>query len=165
MKEGTRMEDVIEYVIRDGMGKVRKSWTSKGTSHRCLTNSGFGIVAGLLLTDITGGTITAFDYVEIGTGTIVAAPTDVALGTAIKRKAGTGTRIQTTILNDTANLVATFSSADGLSGTSDVSEVGMFNAASGVTMLMRQTFTPEHLDWDAGDSLQMTVKVQMKQGT
>lgn len=165
MKEGTRMEDVIEFVIRDGMGNVRKSWTSKGTVHRCLTNVGFGVVAGLLLTDVTGGTIIAFDYVEIGTGTIVAAPADVALGTAIKRKAGTGTRIQTTQPFDTANLVATFSSADGLSGTSDVSEVGMFNAASGPSMLMRQTFTPEHLDWDAGDSLQMTVKVQMKQGT
>ncbi|GAJ04789.1 unnamed protein product, partial [marine sediment metagenome] len=38
-------------------------------NHRCLTNAGFAVVAGLLLTDVGG---TAFDYIAIGTGAVAA---------------------------------------------------------------------------------------------
>jgi hypothetical protein len=86
------------------------------------------------------------------------------LVTEIKRKAGTGTRVTTTVTNDTFQLVATFSSADTLSGSSNVTEVGMFNDAAAGTMLMRQVFTAIPCNWDIGDTLEMTIKGQMKQG-
>ncbi|MEM2849045.1 MAG: hypothetical protein QXI36_02075, partial [Candidatus Bathyarchaeia archaeon] len=88
-----------------------------------------------------------------------------ALVTEIKRKAGTGSRVTTTVTNDTHQLVVTFSAADGLSGTSAVAESGEFNALTGGTMLDRQTFSVLNINWDAGDTLQVTWKVQVKQAT
>jgi len=168
-----KIADEIEYFVRDKNGNVKKHYKSNTLVSKllkalhlkpknCMTNAGFAEVAGLMLTDVGG---TAFDYIAIGTGTNAAAATDTALQTEIKRKAGTGTRVTTTVTNDTAQLTATFSSADGLSGSSAVTEVGMFNASSSGTMLMRQTFAAENMNWDAGDSLQMIVKIQCKQGT
>jgi hypothetical protein len=48
----------------------------------------------------------------------------------------------------------------------NITEVGVFYDAEGVTvsMLWRQTFTAESMNWDAGDTLEMTCKTQIKQG-
>jgi len=174
MREEVKMIDEISWIHRDKTGRIIKKYTSKhGLLYKltvklhlrkpnCLTNTGFAALAGLILVDIGG---TAFDYLAIGTGTNVAAAANTTLQTEIKRKTGTGTRVTTTVTNDTAQLVTTFSSADGLSGTSSVTEVGEFNDPSAGTMLMRQIFTAESLNWDAGDSFEVTVKVQCKQGT
>lgn len=160
-KEPMGFADEIEWVHRDKDGNVIRRYSSKGKKHKCLTNPGFAAVAGLILTDVT---VDDFDYIAIGTGTNAADPGDTSLQTEEARKAGAGTRVTTTVTNDTAQLVATFSSADGLSGTDDITEVGMLNAASDGTLLMRQVFTAESIDWDAGDTFEMTVKIQCKQG-
>lgn len=160
-KENIGIVDEIEWVHRDKHGNVIRRYSSKGKKHKCLTNLGFKEIAGLMLTDVGG---TAFDYIAIGTGTTAADPTDTALQTEVKRKAGTGTRVTTTVTDDTAQLVTTFSSADTLSGTQNITEVGVFNAAAAGVMLMRQVFTAESINWDAGDTFEITVKVQCKQG-
>jgi hypothetical protein len=160
-KEGVGFSDRVIAILRDKNGKVNVKYDSAEHEHHCLTNTGFAQIAGLLLLDVGG---TAFDYIGIGTGTTGAAATDTTLGVEKKRKAGTGTRITTTVTNDTAKLVATFSSADGLSGTDQITEVGEFNAASSGVMDMRQTFTAIPCNWDGGDSLEMTVTIQAKQG-
>ncbi|GAI28320.1 unnamed protein product, partial [marine sediment metagenome] len=74
------------------------------------------------------------------------------------RVAGTGTRVETAVANDTAQLVVTFS---GFAGTEAVTEIGEFNADTGGDMAMRQTFAALNVDWDEGDSIVMTVKVQV----
>jgi hypothetical protein len=155
------MRDRIILTVRDKDGKVKQEYDS-GWSKNGITNAGFAEVAGLILTDVGG---TAFDYIAIGTGTTAFAPTQTALVTEIKRKAGTGSRVTTTVTNDTAQLVVTFSSADTLSGTSAVTESGVFNASTGGTMLCRQVFSALNINWDAGDTLQVTWKIQVKQGT
>lgn len=121
-----------------------------------IVNAGLAVVSGLVLSDIGG---TAFDYIAIGTGTTGAAATDTALETEIttnggERTAGTGTQVTTSVTNDTAQLVATFT----FTGAFAVTESGVFNAASAGTMLCRQTFSAVNVA--SGDSLQITWKVQ-----
>lgn len=157
-KEGMAIQDrlILEHCDKDGnlLGKRDSGWRNNG-----LTNVGFAEVAGLILLDVTGQT--AFDYIAIGTGVTAFDPTDEALVTETHREAGTGTRITTTVTNDTAQLEYTFS---GYGGSEAITESGVFNDATVGIMLCRQTFSALNIDWAAGDTLKVTWKVQCKQG-
>lgn len=126
-----------------------------------ITNAGLAEVAGLLTAD-TAGSLTAFDYIAIGTGTTAADATDTQLeeeiiaGGGNRRGVGdvTGTQETTTVTNDTGQFVTTFT----FTGTYAVTESGVFNATSTGDMLCRQTFSP--INVASGDSLQITWKVQ-----
>ena len=154
------MTDRVTLRVFSKDGKLKQEYDS-GWSPNGITNVGFAEVAGLILLDVGG---TAFDYIAIGTGTTAFDPTQTALVSEVIRKAGTGSKTTTSVTDDTAQLVTTFSSADTLSGTHAITESGVFNAASGGTMLCRQTFSALNIDWDAGDTLQVTWKIQIKQG-
>jgi hypothetical protein len=127
-----------------------------------MAETGMAQVAGLILPDVGG---TGFDYVGIGTDNTAESASHTDLQASIKRKAATGTRVTTTFTNDTAQLVATFSSADSLSGLSSVKEGGVFTAATSGVMLFRKIFTAKSVNWDDGDTLEVTAKCQLKQGT
>ena len=105
-----------------------------------------------------------FDYVGIGESATGESNAHDDLQTPTLRKQGTPTRVQTTYANDTYQCVVTFSSGDGLSGTDTIQEAGAFDAASSGNMLFRKTFTGKSCDWDAGDTLEITAKCQVKQG-
>ena len=156
---GFRDRVILEHFDKDGnlIAKRDSGWQE----HECLTNTGFASVAGLLLTDVGD---TAYDYIGIGTGVVAAGPTDTDLGTPVKRKAGTGTRQTTIVANDTSQIIVTFAAADTLSGTDAITESGVMNAAVAGTMACRQTFDPLNINWDSLDSLQVTWKIQAKQG-
>jgi hypothetical protein len=147
IKEPMGMKDRIILRVFDSEGNIKQEYDS-GWSRNGITNAGMAEVAGLILLDVGG---TPFDYIAIGTGTTAFDPSQTSLVTEISRKAATGTRVTTTVTNDTAQLVTTFSSADGLSGTSAVTESGVFNASTGGTMLCRQTFSALNINWDAGE--------------
>jgi len=123
-----------------------------------VTNDGLAAVIRLIFSGLTES---KFGYIAIGTGTTSETATDTALQLEIKRKAASVTQITTTISGDTAKLEAEFSSADGLSGTSTVSETGIFNASTGGIMLARKTFPGVTLNWDLGDSILIRYYVQM----
>jgi hypothetical protein len=123
-----------------------------------ITDAGIAEMIRLVFAGLTG---TKFGYIAIGTGTTAESPTDTALGNEIKRKAADVTQTTTTITGDTARLTATFSSADGLKGTSAVSEAGVFNAATGGVLLARKTFPPVNVNWDAGDTLTINYYIQI----
>lgn len=159
--ENVGFSDRVIAVLRDKDGKVKAKFDSGEHEHKCLTNVGFALIAGLLLNDVA---VDDLDFIGIGTGVVAADPTDTTLGAEEKRKAGTGTRVTTTVANDTAQIVASFSSTDTLSGVDNITEVGMFTLVAGGVMVMRQTFTAIPCDWDAGDTLEMTVRIQAKQG-
>lgn len=163
MVERTGIVDsaILEVIGADGRVKQRVE-TMVSEKYNSITYAGMAEVAGLILTDVGG---TAFDYVGIGTSSIAEDPAQTDLQSPLKRKAGTGTRVTTSVTNDTAQLVATFSSADGLSGTSTICEVGMFNAATAGTMLFRKVVPGVTVNWDAGEQLAVTLKCQIKQGT
>jgi len=146
-KEPMGIRDRVILTVRDKNGNVKQEYDS-GWSPNGITNAGMAEVAGLITLDVGG---TAFDYIAIGTGTTAFDPTQTALVTEIKRKGATGSRTTTTVTNDTAQYVTTFSSADGLSGTSAVTESGVFNASTGGTMLCRQVFSALNINWDAGE--------------
>ena len=157
-KEPMQFRDRLIARVLDKEGNIKQEFDS-GWSKNGITNAGFAEVAGLILNDVGG---TAFDYIAIGTGTTAFDASQTALATETHREAAAGSRVTTTVTNDTAQLQYTFS---GYSGSEAVTESGVFNAASSGTMLCRQTFSALNIDWDAGDSLQITWKIQCKQGS
>lgn len=141
----------IRLVLRDKNGNKKLERVIKNT----ITDAGKAGLAALALVDVGG---TAFDYIAIGTGT----PGATALGGEItsgggERRGGanvTGTRVTTTVTNDTAQLVTTFT----FTGSFAVTEEGIFNAAASGTMLASQSFSAVNVV--SGDTLQITHKVK-----
>jgi len=155
-KEGIKLRETVILKKKDKFGRVVEIRELVGEVGDLITNAGKASVAGLILVDITEP---AYDYIAIGTGTTSPAATDTALVAETHREAGTGTLVTTTVTNDTARLVATF---QGYAGSEAVTEVGMFNAATGGDMLMRRTFSPLNMDWAGGDSLEISVQIQVQ---
>jgi hypothetical protein len=118
-------------------------------------------LAAIIRLVFAGLTESKFGYLAIGSGTTPESATDTALQAEIARKAATVSQTTTTISGDTALLTATFSRADGLTGTASVCEAGIFNAPSGGILLARKTFPCVPLNWDAGDSITINYYVQM----
>jgi len=121
-----------------------------------VVNAGKAEVAKLIGSGLGG---TAFGYIAIGTGTTAEAATDTALEAEVIRKAATVTSVTTNVTDDTTQFEATFSSADGLSGNSAITEYGLFNDSSAGTMLSRTVQAVKNLDWDAGDTLSVTWQI------
>lgn len=153
------IKDGVKRKIKDPIFTIlwKKLITKKPIMMDGVTNAGKAAVAGLILTDVS---VNDFDYLAIGTGVTAFAAAQTALVAETHRAAGTGTRVETAVANDTAQLVVTFS---GFAGTEAVTEIGEFNADTAGDMLMRQAFgaLPLNVDWDAGDSIVMTVKTQV----
>jgi len=161
-KDELGMVDQVILVCRRKDGSVKwRTDTAEEKKSNSMAKTGMAQVAGLILTDVGG---TAFDYVGIGTSTAAESADHTDLQTPVKRKAGTGTRVTTTFTNDTSQIVTTFSSADGLSGSSAIAEAGVFTAESAGVMLFRKIFTAKTVNWNDGDTLEVTAKCQMKQG-
>lgn len=123
-----------------------------------VTNDGLAAIIRLVFEGLTE---TKFGYLAIGTGTTSEAASDTALENEIARKAASVSQTTTTVDGDTALLEATFSSDDGLSGSSNVSEAGVFNASSGGILLARKVFSAVPINWDAGDTLTIRYYIQM----
>jgi hypothetical protein len=173
----SRIEGWVEIIVRDKNGKIKyhigvppsakkhEKKTEKDKyedKHNCskniITNVGLACIIRLVFSGLTEN---KFGYLAIGTGTTTESATDTALQAEIKRKSATVTQTTTSIDGDTALLEATFSRSDGLSGTSNVSEVGIFNASSNGRLLARKVFSAVPLNWDAGDSITVRYYVQL----
>ena len=101
------------------------------------------------------GSEDAFTYLAVGTGTTAAAAGDTTLETEIsdsglERAAATASRQMTSVTNDTARLLKTWTA----SGSKAVTEVGALNAGSAGVLLGRQVFSA--INVTSGDSLQVT---------
>jgi len=114
-----------------------------------ITDVGLACIIRLVFAGLTED---KFGYLAIGSGTTAEAVTDTALQYEIIRKAATVTQTTTTITDDTALLESTFSSADGLTGTMNISETGIFNLSAAGDLLARKVFAAVPIDWDAGDT-------------
>jgi len=166
-KDKLGFTDQMILVCRRRDGTVKWRTDTKidpiGRLGNSMAKTGMVNVAGLILLDVGG---TAYDFIGIGDSNTAenADHTDLQAETNKKRKAGTGTLIETAFADDTAQIVVTFSSSDSLSGSWGVTEAGVFTAATAGIMLFRKIFTAKTCDWDAGDTLEVTAKCQMKQG-
>ena len=150
----------MNAIVRDKFGNIKQSHEGEDL----ITNAGKAAVAALILSDVAEDD---FDYIAIGSGAGAAAVGNTVLEEEAARGAATGTRGTTSVTNDTAQLVYLFQSGvpAGLNGTSTgsraIEESGVFNASSGGDLLCRQTFSALNIDWDAGDTLQVTWKIQI----
>ncbi len=126
-------------------------WTGKMCKSNLMTNSG---LAGMASRDNGAGAEAIFNYIAIGIGVVAAAVTDTALASEItsnggQRTIGAATRVTTSVTNDTAQLVNTFT----FTGAFTVTESGIFNAASAGTLKCRQVIGGVSVV--SGDSLQI----------
>ena len=128
------------------------------TTHNQVQNAGLALCADRILKD-SPGSEEGVDYIAVGTGSGQAA-SDTTLSSEItdsglERAAGTGTRVTTTVTNDTAQLVVSFSAT----GTKAVTEAGIFNASSAGDMLCYDdSFSTKNVE--SGDTLELTWKVK-----
>jgi len=149
VSENIKLKGELELIVFDKDGKVK----DKRVLKNIIVNAGKAAVAGL----INGVVTTPFKYIAIGTGTTTPAATDTALASETHRAlADTVDRVTTNVTNDTARLIKTFS---GYSGSEAITESGVFDSATGGTMLCRQTFAALNINWAGGDSLQITWKI------
>lgn len=155
MKNGFKLKGVIRIRKLSADGRVLE----ESTVDNLVVNAGKAEVAQLIGAGLGG---TAFQYIAIGTGTTAESATDTAMEIEIARKAATVTNTTTTVTNDTAQFVATFSSSDGLSGTAAVTEYGLFNDATAGDMLSHAIKAAKNMDWDAGEQLEVTWTVQVQ---
>jgi len=188
VKEEQKIEGWVEIIVKDKNGNIKlhigsnKPPPSKEckNGHNCIeptilsalpskfqdfywrkniiTNVGLAAIIRLVFAGLTE---TKFSHLAIGTGTAAESATDTALQNEVKRKTATITQTTTTVSGDTALCEATFSSADTLSGTMNISEAGIFNASTGGILLARKVFSAIPINWDAGDTLTIRYYVQM----
>lgn len=142
----------VRLVHRDVDGNVL---SDTGFIKNIITNDGKAAVAGLVGNT---GTITAFTYLAVGSGTTAEAATQTALVTEIStsglgRAAATVSRSTTTVTNDTLQFDKTWTA----SGSVTVEEIGIFNAASSGLMLGRKLSGSKTLA--NGETLAATYKV------
>jgi hypothetical protein len=138
-----------------------------GLAHDTMVVNGFQAIINFLM--LSGQSATSFTNVGIGTGTTPAAVGDTQLQTPLVIAVAAASKVPTTNSNDTMQLVITFSNANqGLTGTTvAVTEVGVFNGTTNGTsiMLLHQVYSPaDTMNFNQGDQLQVTVKVNAKQG-
>lgn len=148
--EKGKIKGWFEWILRDKNGNIK----SMGRTDNLVVTAGIGEITGLMLSDVGG---TAFDYLAVGTDSTSPSASDTALGAEITdsglaRAAGTGSRETTTVTNDTAKLTHTW---NNITADKSIRELGVFNAASGGTMLARANVT---IDVSANDSLTLTHK-------
>jgi hypothetical protein len=186
IKQKFMMIDSIRVTVRDKNGKIKSDhiinngrWhrflCKIGLAHNSITNNGMAACAALI--GNVASAPAAFQYVGIGSGTVASGATDAWLGSATCVASATSiTRVSTTVTNDTLQLVYTFGSTAGggsLTGTYSVDEVIVANgsgttgfSASGTHIaLLRQVYTPvDSCQFSQGDTIAVTVKIQVKQG-
>jgi len=124
-----------------------------------LTNTGIHLINIAMKTGMTSTGIPCF--VGWGIGTTPAAATDTGLETPAteSRTNGTETQQTTTTTKDTVQVIAVITcNATGKS----ISEVGLFNNATGGTCFMRSTFTPIAVVED--DTITFTLKMVFTRG-
>lgn len=142
----------FEIANRDSRGFIKDG----RVVHNLITSAG---KAGMASRLGGSGSEAAFTYLAVGTGTTAAAVTDTTLQTELStaglaRASATASRVTTSVTNDTAQLLYSWS----VSGTAAVTEAGILNAASVGVLLCRQVFSAVNVV--NLDTLQLTYKVQ-----
>ncbi|MEM2849046.1 MAG: hypothetical protein QXI36_02080, partial [Candidatus Bathyarchaeia archaeon] len=130
-KERMGMRDRIILEHRDKNGNLIAKWDS-GWSDNGLTNAGFAEVAGLITADVGG---TGWDYIAIGTGTTTPSETDTALVNEVDRK-GMDTGYPS-VSGSTVTFQSTWTTSEPSGQPYAITELGLFTASSGGTMLNR----------------------------
>lgn len=146
-----KVTGTYHFEVRDAEGSLKDSWDVRNV----VTSAGKAQLA-LLAGDAAA---VPFTYIAVGTSSSTPSSADIALGAEItdsglQRAAGTVSRTTTSVTNDTYQITKTFS----VTGTKTVEEAGVFNAASGPTMLSHALTTTKSLV--SGDQFVVTYRLQ-----
>lgn len=126
INEGLKLRGDVALVLRDKDGNVKSEQKVKNL----IVDTGLNFICDRMKDDET-----AMTHMALGSGTTAAAAGDTALGTQL------GSRElldSSTVTNNQIVYVASFEAGDA---TGAVTEAGIFNAASGGTMLCRTVFS------------------------
>jgi len=177
LKEVLQINGWVEVILKDKDGRIKVligddgHKGDNGVMYRkyhynynledVVTNVG---LAAMLRLIFHGFTENRFGYIAIGTGTTSESPEQTALENEIIRKPANTLQMTTDITDDTVLLENVFSSEDGLSGSHEITEIGIFNADMGGIMLARKAFSRIPVNWDGGDNLYIRYFIQMRYG-
>lgn len=155
-----RVEGWVEVIVKDKHDKIKYyiATCPEKLLKNIITDVALPCIIRLIFYGLTED---KFRYLAIGTGLTGEEKDDEALEAEVKRKTATITQTTTTITGDTALLEATFSSADGLSGTVNLSEVGILNLPSGGDLFARKVYPAVPLYWDDGETITPRYYIQM----
>uniref|UniRef100_A0A6M3JXW8 Putative tail fiber protein n=1 Tax=viral metagenome TaxID=1070528 RepID=A0A6M3JXW8_9ZZZZ len=150
--ENIKLSGEIQFLGKHKDGTIFCDRTIKNT----ITTVGKALFAALMVVDVGG---TGCDYIALGVGT----PSATALGSESTTDGGarrgganlTGTVVTTTLTEDTAQFVTTFT----FTGSLALTEAGLFNAASTGIMVASQTFSAVNVI--DTDTLQITWKIKV----
>lgn len=124
---GTKYTGRLHIELKDESGAVKET----RDIDNLVVTSGLGWIAGRLYDTSIPDQVS---HIAVGTGSTAAAAGDTALGTESHREALDSTTVS-------SNTVTWVSSLEAGDGTGALTEAGLFNAASGGTMIARTVFS------------------------
>jgi hypothetical protein len=136
-------------------------WTLDPIVHNDITNTGLARIAGLIVGALVSeAAIDPFTYLAIGISTA----TSSGLGSEITtgggaRAAGQISTVQTTIANDTAQIVKEWEFSDSFA----ITEEGWFNASSGGDLLAFRNFSAVNVE--SGNKFEVTHQIVVAEDT
>jgi hypothetical protein len=146
ISENIKAKGLVSFLLVDQFGNIKQE-----EEQNLVVTTGLSY----LISRAKDATATAMSHIAVGTGTTVAATTQTALVGEVARVALTSTtQVTTTVTGDAIQYVATFPAG---SGTAALTEAGIFNAASGGTMMARTVFAV--INKGALDTLTITWKI------
>lgn len=139
MNDGLKLRGDVALVLRDKHGNVKDERNIKNL----IVDTGLNFICDRMKNDET-----AMTHMALGSGSTAAAAGDTTLGSQL------GSREALDSDTVSANTITYTSSFEANDATGSVTEAGIFNAASGGTMLCRTVFAV--VNKGADDSLSVT---------
>jgi hypothetical protein len=139
MNDGLKLRGDVALVLRDKHGNVKDERNIKNL----IVDTGLNFICDRMKNDET-----AMTHMALGSGSTAAAAGDTSLGSQL------GSREALDSDTVSANTITYTSSFEAADATGSVTEAGIFNAASGGTMLCRTVFAV--VNKGADDSLSVT---------
>ena len=144
MNDGLKLRGDVALVLRDKHGNVKDTRNVKNL----IVDSGLNFICDRMKNDET-----AMTHMALGSGSTAAAAGDTSLGSQLGSREALDSD---TVSSNTITYVASFEAGDA---TGAVTEAGIFNAASGGTMLCRVTFSV--VNKSADDSLSVSWQISL----
>ena len=141
--ENLKLKGRVGIVVKDKDGKVKET----REENNLVVDTGLDYIASRM----KDATATAMSHMGLGTGTTAAAAGDTDLGTLVGSREALDS---TTVTDNTINYVCNFEANDV---TGAITECGIFNAASGGTMLCRVVFSAVNLTSTDSISVDWTI--------
>ena len=139
MNDGLKLRGDVALVLRDKNGNVKE----ERKINNLIVNTGLNFICDRMKNDET-----AMSHMALGSGSTAAAASDTTLGSQLGSREALDSD---TVSNNTITYTSSFEAGDA---TGAVTEAGIFNAASGGTMLCRTVFAV--VNKSADDSLSVT---------